>query len=33
FPSLVLVKNNAFSTITIDYKDWRKSYELVLSKI
>ena len=33
FPSLVLVQNHATNTIPIDYKDWRKSYELILSKI
>jgi putative protein-disulfide isomerase len=33
FPALVLLKNKKFSAITVDYKDWRTSFELIVAKI
>lgn len=33
FPALVLLKDQVYTAITIDYKDWRKSYDLIMAKI
>jgi len=33
FPSLVLVKNQTYTAIPIDYKDWRKSFGIIMSNI
>ncbi|MBA6416808.1 DsbA family protein [Colwellia sp. 6M3] len=33
FPSLVLIKDNIPIAIPVDYKNWRNSYELIISKI
>lgn len=33
FPALVLVKDEEYSAITLDYKDWHTSYEIIMAKI
>lgn len=33
FPALVLIKDQQCSAITLDYKDWHKSYEDIMAKI
>ncbi len=33
FPSLVLHKNQTYTAIPIDYKDWRKSFDTIMAKI
>ncbi len=33
FPALVLLKNQTYHAITIDYKDWRKTYDLIMAKV
>jgi putative protein-disulfide isomerase len=33
FPSLVLVKEQTYTAIPIDYKDWRKSFDMIMANI
>ena len=33
FPALVLVKEQVFTSIPVDYKDWRKSFDIIMAKI
>ena len=33
FPSLVLVKDQTYTAIPIDYNDWRKSFDVIMANI